>query len=136
LLKSTNPVSLAVDSSGIKVQNGRDWIRKVWKVKKGYLKIHFAVNTKKQIVSMHVTSKKVHDGKVLRRLVIGAMKSMRVRRVLVNSAYDSRKNFNFLSHGVHLGWMVSWSRKRLDLGLEARCIALVLGELLRAFSLL
>jgi hypothetical protein len=46
------PVSLAVDSSGIKVHNGRDWIIKVWKVKKGYLKIHFAINTKKQIVSM------------------------------------------------------------------------------------
>ena len=70
MLKSTNPVSLAVDSSGIKVHNGGDWIRKVWKVKKGYLKIHFAVNTKtKQIVSMHVTSEKVHDGKVLRRLL-------------------------------------------------------------------
>ena len=52
LLKSTSSVSLAVDSSDIKVHNGRDWIRKVWKVKKGYLKIHFAANTKKQIVSM------------------------------------------------------------------------------------
>jgi hypothetical protein len=28
LLKSTNPVSLAVDSSGIKVHNGGDWIRR------------------------------------------------------------------------------------------------------------
>jgi len=36
LLKSTNHVSLAVDLSGIKVHNGGDWIRKVWKVKKGY----------------------------------------------------------------------------------------------------
>jgi len=85
---------------------------------------------------IHVTSEKVYDGKVLRRFVIGAMKSVKVRRVLADGAYDSRENFNFLSHGVHLGWMVSWSRKRLDLGLEARCIALVLGELLRAFSLL
>jgi hypothetical protein len=79
LLKPTNSVSLAVDSSGIKVHNGGDWIRKVWKVKKGYLKIHFAVNTKtKQIVSMRVTSEKVHDGKVLRRLVKSAVKSVRV----------------------------------------------------------
>ena len=51
MLKSTSSISL--DSSGIKVHNGGDWIRKVWKVKKGYLKIHFAVNTKtKQILSM------------------------------------------------------------------------------------
>ena len=33
LLKSASSVSLAVDSSGIKVHNGGDWIRKAWKVK-------------------------------------------------------------------------------------------------------
>ena len=58
------------------MHNGGDWIRKVWKVKKGYLKIHFAVNTKtKQIVSMRVTCEKVHDGKVLRRFIRDAMRS-------------------------------------------------------------
>ena len=64
-------------------------MRKVWNVKKSYLKIRFAVNTKtKQIVSMHVTSGKVHYGEVLRRLVRVAMKGVRVRRVRM--AYDSR----------------------------------------------
>lgn len=64
------------------------------KVKKGYLKIHFTVDTKtKQIVSMCITSEKVHDGKVLRRLVKGAMRSV---RVLADGAYDLRENFNFL----------------------------------------
>jgi len=29
LIKSNGPVSIAVDSSGIKVHNGGDWIRKV-----------------------------------------------------------------------------------------------------------
>ena len=75
------------------MHNGGDWIRKMWKVKKGYLKIHFAVNTKtKQIVFMHVTSEKVHGGKVLRRLVRGALRSVKVRRMLTDSAYDSREN--------------------------------------------
>jgi len=46
---------------------------------------------------IHVTSEKVHDGKVLRRLVRGAMKSVKVRRVLADGAYDSRDNFNLLS---------------------------------------
>jgi Transposase DDE domain. len=46
---------------------------------------------------IYVTSEKVHDGKVLRRLVRGAMKSVKVRRVLADGAYDSRENFNFLS---------------------------------------
>ena len=37
---------------------------------------------------IHVTSEEVHDGEVLRRLVRGAMKGVRVRRVRM--AYDSR----------------------------------------------
>ncbi len=99
LVKSNGPVSIAVDSSGIKVQNGGDWIRKVWKVKKGYLKIHFAVNIKtKQVIAMDVSSEKAHDGKRLKRLVSRAKKNgVRVKRVLADGAYDSRDNFNYLS---------------------------------------
>jgi len=71
----------------------------VWRVKKGYLKIHFAVNVKtKQVVSMDVSSEKVHDGERLKRLVNRAKKNgIRVRRVLADGAYDSRENFTFLS---------------------------------------
>jgi len=66
-------------------------------VKKGYLKIHFAVNIKtKQVVSMDVSSEKVHDGKRLKRLVKRAKENVRVKRVLADGAYDSRTNFNFL----------------------------------------
>ena len=98
LIKSNGPVSIAVDASGVKVHNGGDWIRKVWKVKKGYLKIHFAVNVKtKQVVAMDVSSEKIHDGKRLKRLVNRAKKNVRVKRVLGDGVYDSRSNFNFLS---------------------------------------
>jgi hypothetical protein len=98
LVKSNSPVTIAVDSSGIKVHNGGDWIRHVWKVKRGYLKIHFAVDIKtKQVVSMDVSSEKVGDGKRLKRLVNRANESVRVKRVLADGAYDSRANFNFLS---------------------------------------
>ena len=99
LINSNDPVSIAVDASGIKVHNGGDWIRKVWKVKKGYLKIHFAVNIKtKQVVSMDVSSEKVHDGKRLKRLVSRAKKNgVRVKRALADGAYDSKDNFNYLS---------------------------------------
>jgi hypothetical protein len=66
LIRSNEPVSIAVDSSGVKVHNVGDWIRRVWKVKKGYLKIHFAVDVKTgQVVSMDVSSEKVGDGKRL-----------------------------------------------------------------------
>ncbi|MBM4401151.1 MAG: IS5/IS1182 family transposase, partial [Crenarchaeota archaeon] len=40
------PITVAVDASGVKVANSGDWIRHVWKKRKGYLKIHLAVNVK------------------------------------------------------------------------------------------
>ena len=99
LINSNAPVSIAVDASGIKVHNGGDWIRHVWKVKRGYLKIHFAVDIKtKQVVAVDVSSEKIHDGRRLKRLVNRARENVRVKRVLGDGAYDSRANFNFLSN--------------------------------------
>ena len=64
----------------------------------GYLKIHLAVNTKtKQIIALDVTSEKVHDGRILKRLDRKAVKSVRMRRVLADGAWDSRENFKFLT---------------------------------------
>jgi len=99
LLKSNDPVSIAVDSSGVKVHNSGDWMRHVWKVRKGYLKIHFAVNIKtKQVVSMDVSSEKVHDSRRLKRLVNRAKDNgVRVKRVLGDGAYDTKDDFKFLS---------------------------------------
>ena len=83
----------------MKVHNGGDWVRQVWKVKKGYLKIHFAVNIKTgQVVSMDVSSEKVGDGKRLKRLIKRAKENkVRVKRVLGDGSYDSKANFNFLT---------------------------------------
>ena len=40
------------------------------KNKKGYLKIHVAVNIKtKEILALEVTDEKVHDGKVIKQLI-------------------------------------------------------------------
>ena len=49
-----------------------------WNVKnkKGYLKIHVAVNIKtKEILALEVTDEKVHDGKVMKNLVEGVLNS-------------------------------------------------------------
>lgn len=98
LLKSNSPVSVAVDASGIKVHNSGDWIRRVWKVKRGYLKIHFAVDVRtKQVVSMDVSSEKVHEGKRMKRLVKRAKDNgVNAKRALADGAYDSRENFRYL----------------------------------------
>ena len=93
-----NDIVIALDSTGIKVANRGEWIRHKWNVKRGYLKIHVAVDIrKKKIVSMEVTSEEVHDGKVLNKLIDNASENNKVKRVLADGMYDSNKNFRYLS---------------------------------------
>jgi hypothetical protein len=94
-------VIIALDSMGIKVANrGGEWMRdKWWHVRKGYLKIHVAVDiTKKKIVSLEVTSEEVHDSsRMMKKLVGHASENNNVKRVIADDgAYDSKKNFRYL----------------------------------------
>jgi hypothetical protein len=58
-------------------------MRYKWHVKRGYLKIHVAVDIKKKkIVSLEVTSEEVHDSKMLKKMVDNASKNNVVKRVL------------------------------------------------------
>jgi hypothetical protein len=91
---------IAIDSTGVKVSNRGDWIRHKWKVKRGYLKIHVAVDIKrKRILSLNVTSEQVHDAKVLSELVddITIKQNKIVDTAIMDGSYDSNKNFQFLS---------------------------------------
>ncbi len=77
---------ISIDSTGIKVTNRGQWMRDKWNVKnnnkKGYLKIHIAVNVKtKKILSMKVTDEHVHDGKALPELVDEVIKSDNIRSI-------------------------------------------------------
>jgi hypothetical protein len=68
--------------------------------KKGYLKIHVAVDIKKKrILSLEVTSgEEVHDGKLLlKKLVDNASENNHVKCILADGMYDSNKNFRYLS---------------------------------------
>src|SRR4051794_29789309 len=61
---------IAIDSTGIKITNRGQWMTDKWDTqnnnkskKKGYLKIHVAVNIKtKEILALVVTDEKIHDG--------------------------------------------------------------------------
>ena len=95
-----NDIVIALDSTGIKVANRGEWIRHKWHIRKGYLKIHVAVDIKnKKIISLEVTSEEVHDGKMLSKLVDNASSSRgnHVKRVLADGMYDSNNNFRYLS---------------------------------------
>jgi hypothetical protein len=72
-------------STGIKITNRGKWISDKWgaqnnkKKRKGYLKIHIAVDVKsKEIISMQVTNEHVHDSKVLPELVENIIKSNKI----------------------------------------------------------
>jgi Transposase DDE domain len=95
-------IVIAIDSTGIKVTNRGQWLRDKWNIrKKGYLKIHVAVNVKtKEILSLEVTDEKVHDAKVMDKLVEHILKSsnnnININSVLADGSYDSNKNFKYL----------------------------------------
>jgi IS5 family transposase len=91
---------IAIDSTGIKISNRGEWIRHKWNVKRGYLKIHVAVDIKrKRILSLKVTSEQVHDGKVLPELVddITIKQNKKVNTAIADGSYDSNNNFQLLS---------------------------------------
>ena len=97
---------MAVDSTGIKVTNRGQWMYEKWNVKnkkKGYLKIHVAVNIKtKEILALEVTDERVHDGRVMDKLLKRVVKrnnngyAIKIKSVLADGAYDSNENFKCL----------------------------------------
>lgn len=40
------PLVISVDSSGLKVLNRGEWMREQWKVRRGWVKVHIAVDTR------------------------------------------------------------------------------------------
>ena len=101
--KLGNDIVIALDSStGIKVANRGEWMQHKWHVRKGYLKIHVAVDIKKKrILSLEVTSEEVHDdAKMLKKLVDNASENNHVKGVLADGMYDSNNNFRYLSKNL------------------------------------
>jgi len=99
-------IVIAIDSTGIKVTNRGQWMRDKWHIKnkKGYLKIHIAVNVKtnKKILSMlQVTDDEhVHDSNALPELVDDAIKSdkkITIGKLFADGAYDNNNIFRFLA---------------------------------------
>jgi hypothetical protein len=91
---------IAIDATGFKVTNRGEWIRHKWNVKRGYLKIHVAVDIKrKRILSLIVTSEQVHDGKVLPELIedITIKQNKEIDITIADGSYDNNKIFQFLS---------------------------------------
>ena len=96
-------IIIAIDSTGIKVTNRGQWMQQEkWNVKKkGYLKIHVAVDVNtKEILALEVTDEKVHDGKVMQKLIEHVLKrnddDIKIKSTLGDGSYDSNENFKYL----------------------------------------
>lgn len=102
---------ISMDTTGIKITNRGQWMDKKWKVqnRKGYLKIHVAINIKtKEILALEVTDEKVHDGRMLKKLVNHVLDGsttttrgpnkmvIKIKSALGDGAYDSNANFRYL----------------------------------------
>ena len=95
-------IVIAIDSTGIKVTNRGQWMQDKWKAgKKGYLKIHIAVNIKtKKILSIRVTNEHVHDSKALPELFDEMIESDNITaigKLFADGAYDSNDIFRCLA---------------------------------------
>ena len=87
-------IVIAVDSTGIKVRNRGEWMREKYKRRRGWIKIHFAVDVEtKQITAYEVTDERIHDNKEFKNLVEKSQEKAKVKRVLADKAYDSYDNF-------------------------------------------
>ncbi len=91
---SERELIVAVDSTGIKVTNRGEWMRKKWwrKERKGWIKVHIAVDVEtKELISIEITDEKVGDCKMLELL----LKGISIRDALLDGAYDNEAAFEF-----------------------------------------
>jgi IS5 family transposase len=92
-------IVIAIDSTGVKVANRGEWMRQKWQKRRGFLKIHVAVDVKsKQITGLTITDDKSHDSKSFVSLVEQSKQSGNVTKVLADGAYDTKDCFSYLYH--------------------------------------
>ncbi len=97
LRESDEPITIAVDSTGVKVRLAGGWVERKHGKKKRYVKLHFAVNVEtKEIVAMKVSTDDVHDVKAFSGLVKEANEKRRIACWLGDGAYDSGEVFEAL----------------------------------------
>jgi len=99
-------VEIAADSTGMKVTNRGDWIRKKWKVHRGWVKVHIVVDVSKEkkgrrkVLAIEVTDERIADSKefdvLLKKTQQNVKNPERIKKAYLDGAYDSRKIFNRL----------------------------------------
>ena len=92
-------IVIAIDSTGVKVANRGEWMRQKWHKRRGFLKIHVAVDVKsKQITGLEITDEHSHDSKHFVSLVEQSKEFGNVIKTLADGAYDNKYDFSYLYH--------------------------------------
>jgi len=124
LKETSEPISIAVDSTGISVQKAGGWIERKHGKKKRYVKLHFAVRVDThEVMAMEVSTDDRHDVKALPGLVEGSERNVRVARVYGDGAYDSGDVYKFLENRGIEAVVKPRRNARLDTGPPARRLA-------------
>lgn len=123
-VKHKNGLVVSIDSSGLKVHNRGEWIRHKHRIKRGYLKIHFAINTKtREIIELESTKEEMHDNRKFRPIVRSISKRYKIKKILGDAAYDDHRNFNLLEklkiipaikvkkNSLRFKWHPKWDKK-------------------------
>jgi len=97
-LKETDePITIAVDSTGVKVRRAGGWVERKHGKRKRYVKLHFAVDVEtKEVVAMEISTDDVHDIKAFKGLLKGAEERRRISELLGDGAYDARSVYEAL----------------------------------------
>jgi len=102
--KSSQPLWVAVDASGISVTNNGVWMRKIHRKGqisecKGFLKIHVAVDVHThELLAIEVTREDVGDNTMLKPVLIQTIENTgrNIERLMADGAYDTYDNFEGL----------------------------------------
>jgi hypothetical protein len=96
-------VVVSLDSTGVKVTNRGEWMRRKWKTQRGWIKVHISVDDSgKQVVALSVTDEGTGDTREFSGLVEQSLDNVKragggkIAQVKGDGAYDSNRNFEKL----------------------------------------
>ncbi len=97
-----NPITLAVDASGLQVIHRNGWMRKKCK---GFVKNHIAIEIKiKKVSALEITDDQIHKNGKLRQLVASSAQQAEIDELLADGGYDSGDCFEWLAeHQIEAG---------------------------------
>lgn len=105
-------VIIAADASGVKVTNRGEWMREKWRVHRGWIKAHIAVDIEtKETLAIEITDETVSDSEKFDDLIDQTgqnIEGKKIKRVLGDGGYDDKDCFNTLD------------KKKIEAGIKTR----------------